>query len=184
MRAVRGENVRTIAFRVIVMSAIAFTIRPAIPADVPHIFELIAALADYEQLAHTLNNSPEALAEHLFGPKPYAEALVATVGAQRVGFALFFTNYSSFLTQPGLYLEDLFVLPAYRRQGIGTAFFQTIANLAVERGYGRFEWSVLAWNQPAIAFYEHLGATVLPDWRIARLTGPALQTLATRAALP
>lgn len=165
------------------MSAIAFTIRPAVPADVPHIFDLILALAEYEKLAHTVKNSPDALAEHLFGSRPYAEALVATVEEQRVGFALFFTNYSSFLTQPGLYLEDLFVLPAYRRQGIGTAFFQAIAQLAVERGYGRFEWSVLAWNQPAIAFYEQLGATVLPDWRIARLTGADLQNLGTRETI-
>ncbi|WP_448570392.1 N-acetyltransferase family protein [Trichothermofontia sp.] len=165
------------------MSAIAFTIRPAVPEDVPHLFDLILALAEYEKLAHTVNNSPDALAEHLFGPTPYAEALVATVGEERVGFALFFTTYSSFLTQPGLYLEDLFVLPAYRRQGIGTAFFQALAKLTVERGYGRFEWSVLAWNQPAIAFYQQLGATVLPDWRITRLTGADLQNLAGRGTI-
>lgn len=160
------------------MSTIAYSIRPAIPDDIPQIFDLILALAEYEQLSHTVNNSPTALAEHLFGPKPYAEALVAEVENQLVGFALFFTNYSTFLTQPGLYLEDLFVLPAYRRQGIGTAFFQAIAKLALERGYGRFEWRVLAWNQPAIAFYQRLGATVLPDWRTARLLGEALRQLA------
>jgi len=163
------------------MSEIAFTVRPATPADVPQIFALIGALAEYEKLTHTVNNSQTALAEHLFGPTPYAESLVADVAGQLVGFALFFTNYSTFLTQPGLYLEDLFVLPAYRRQGIGTAFFQAIAQLVLERGYGRFEWSVLDWNQPAIAFYERLGATILPDWRIARLTGPDLQTLAMSA---
>lgn len=160
------------------MSTIAYSIRPAIPDDTPQIFDLILALAEYEQLSHTVNNSQTALAEHLFGPTPYAEALVAEVESQLVGFALFFTNYSTFLTQPGLYLEDLFVLPAYRRQGIGTAFFQAIAKLALERGYGRFEWSVLDWNQPAIDFYQRLGATVLPDWRTARLLGEELRQLA------
>ncbi|WP_448562244.1 N-acetyltransferase family protein [Trichothermofontia sp.] len=161
------------------MPPIAYTIRPATPDDTPQIFALILALAEYEQLSHTVKNSQTALAEHLFGPTPYAEALVADREGQLVGFALFFTNYSTFLTQPGIYLEDLFVLPDHRRQGIGTALFQAIAKLALDRGYGRLEWSVLAWNQPAIDFYRRMGATVLPDWRIARLQSEDLRQLAS-----
>ena len=160
---------------------IDFSIRPAIPADVPVLFQLIQALAAYEKLSHAVSGTGAALAEHLFGQRPYAEAVVAEADAQLVGFALFFPNYSTFLTQPGLYLEDLFVLPDYRGQGIGKTLIQHVAQLAVDRGCGRLEWSVLDWNAPAIAFYQHMGATVLPDWRICRVTGSSLEQLATTA---
>ncbi|MGB7414537.1 MAG: GNAT family N-acetyltransferase [Thermosynechococcaceae cyanobacterium] len=155
-------------------------IRPAKPEDVSDIFDLIQELAHFEKLEDSVTGSPAQLAEHLFGKPTYAEALVASVEADIVGFALFFTNYSTFLTQPGLYLEDLFVRSAYRRQGIGTALLQNVAKIAVERHCGRMEWSVLDWNAGAIATYETLGATVLPDWRICRVTGDNLKALAHR----
>jgi GNAT superfamily N-acetyltransferase len=135
-------------------------------------------LAEYEKLSHAVTGNADALKEHLFGSRPYAEAIVAEYAGQTVGFALFFSNYSTFMTQPGIYLEDLFVLPEYRRQGIGKAILSYLAQLAVERGYGRLEWSVLDWNEPAIKFYRRMGAAVLPDWRICRVTGEALSQLA------
>ena len=153
-------------------------LRPAVPADVPTLFRLILALAEYEKLSHAVTGSADTLKEHLFGSRPYAEAIVAEYAGQAVGFALFLYNYSTFLTQPGIYLEDLFVLPEYRRQGIGRAIFSYLAQLAVERGCGRLEWSVLDWNEPAIAFYRRMGAAVLPDWRICRVTGEGLAELA------
>ncbi len=160
------------------VSARPAVIRSAIPADVPAIFELILELARYERLEAAVTGSPAALEKHLFGDRPCVEALVAIVDAKLVGFALFFTNYSTFLTQPGIYLEDLFVCPEHRRQGIGASLLRQLASLAQARGAGRLEWSVLDWNQSAIAFYEHLGATVLPDWRICRVTGTAIAALA------
>jgi GNAT superfamily N-acetyltransferase len=157
-------------------------IRLAEPRDVPHIFGLIQELARYEKLEHTVTGNPEALGHHLFGQPAYAEALVASFNQEIIGFALFFTNYSTFLTQPGLYLEDLFVRSEYRRQGIGTALLQQVAKIALERHCGRLEWSVLDWNEGAIAVYENLGATVLPDWRICRITDNKLKTLAQNAS--
>lgn len=148
------------------------------PADVPTLFNLIKALADYENLSHTVTGTVTELEAHLFGNPPRIEAVMAEVNARAVGFALFFYNYSTFLTRPGLYLEDLFVLSDYRRLGIGKAMLKYLARLAVERGCGRLEWSVLDWNAPAIAFYEKMGATVLPDWRICRTTGEALLAMA------
>ncbi len=153
------------------------TIRSAQPADVPAIFELICALAEYEKLSHQVTGDAGALALHLFGDRPYAEALVAQWEGKTVGFALFLHNYSTFLTQPGIYLEDLFVLPSVRGKGIGKALIQTVAAIAVERGCGRLEWSVLDWNEPAIGFYRTMGASILPDWRICRVTGDALNQL-------
>lgn len=153
-------------------------LRPATPVDVPVLFNLIQALAEYELLSHAVTGNAEALQEHLFGAKPYAEAILAEYAEQAVGFALFLYNYSTFLTQPGIYLEDLFVLPEYRRQGIGKAILTYLANLAVERGCGRLEWSVLDWNEPAIAFYRRMGAAILDDWRICRVTGDSLAQLA------
>ncbi|BCX12375.1 MAG: N-acetyltransferase [Thermosynechococcus sp.] len=147
----------------------SFGIRPATPEDVPIIFQLIQALAAYEKLSHAVNGTEEALREHLFGDRPYAEVLLAHTPTEVIGYALFLTTYSTFLTRPGLWLEDLFVLPAYRRQGVGTALLKALVQLARNRDYGRIEWSVLDWNRPAIQFYERLGATVLPDWRICRL---------------
>ncbi len=152
-----------------------FALRAAELRDVTAIVELIRALAEFEELTHLLQVTSEKLRPHLFGEKPVAEALVAESEGVVVAFALFFTNFSTFLAQPGLYLEDLFVTPAERGRGIGEAMLTRLAKLAVERGYGRFEWSVLDWNANAIRFYERMGATVLPDWRICRIAGDALQ---------
>ena len=152
------------------------TLRPATPSDLPAIVGLIRELAVFEHLEHLMQATPEAMAPHLFGPRPAAEAVVAEAeGGAIVAFALFFTNFSTFLAKPGLYLEDLYVQPAWRGRGLGKALLQHLGALAVERGCGRFEWSVLAWNSHAIRFYERMGATVMPDWRICRVTGPALE---------
>ena len=164
-------------------SSTAFRLGAAELRDVQPIVGMIRELAEFEQLTHLLQVTPEKLRPQLFGEKPVAEAMVAEIEADEGGkpevaaFALFFTNFSTFLAQPGLYLEDLFVRPAYRRRGIAQALLQRLATLALERGYGRFEWSVLDWNANAIAFYESVGATVMPDWRICRVTGDALRTL-------
>lgn len=149
-------------------------LRPVEPTDVTILFQLIQALAEYEQLSHAVTGNATALKEHLFGSRPCVEAILAEYGEEVVGFALFFPNYSTFLTQPGIYLEDLFVMPSHRRKGIGKAILTYLAKLAVERGCGRLEWSVLDWNEDAIAFYQQMGAMVLPDWRICRVTGDAL----------
>ncbi|KJH72811.1 GNAT family N-acetyltransferase [Aliterella atlantica] len=155
----------------------ALKLRPVEPADVQVLFKLIQALAEYEKLSHAVTGNADALHEHLFGSHPCVEAILAECDGEVVGFALFFPNYSTFLTQPGIYLEDLFVLPEYRRKGIGKAILTYLANLAVERGCGRLEWSVLDWNADAIAFYEQIGAMVLPDWRICRITGDAIEQM-------
>ena len=152
-----------------------FALRAAEPRDVPAIVGLIRELAAFEQLEHLLQVTPESLHPHLFSARPVAEAQVAEADGEVVGFALFFTNFSTFLAKPGLYLEDLYVRPALRGRGIGAALLTRLGAIAVERGYGRFEWSVLDWNENAIRFYEKMGATVMPDWRICRLTGAALQ---------
>jgi GNAT superfamily N-acetyltransferase len=154
-------------------------VRSAAPADVPTLFKLIQALAEYEKLSHAVTGSPELLKEHLFGEKPFAEAIVAEYGGEVVGFGLFFHNYSTFLTRPGIYLEDLFVLPEYRGRGIGKKLITYLAGLAVERNCGRLEWSVLDWNSPAIAFYKGIGAQILDEWRICRVTGDSLKKLTT-----
>ena len=153
-------------------------IRNAQAADAPTLVALIQELAAFEQLSHLVSVTPQSLAQHLFGPQPAAQCVVFEQGTEIVAFALFFHNFSTFLGQPGLYLEDLYVRPAYRGQGIGRSLLVYLAGLARDRGCGRFEWSVLDWNANAIAFYEKLGATVMPDWRICRVTGPGLQTLA------
>ena len=158
----------------------AFQIRSATANDVPQIFSLIQALAEYEKLGDRVTGTVKDLTEHLFGDRVYAEAIVAEVEDKVVGFALFFSNYSTFLTQPGIYLEDLFVLPKYRRRGIGKAILSYLGKLALERNAGRLEWSVLDWNASAIAFYQEMGAEVLPDWRICRVSEAALSKLATR----
>jgi len=150
------------------------TLRPAEPRDVPAIVGLITELAEFENLTHLLRVTPETLHPHLFGDKPVVEAMVGEVGGEVVAFALFFTNFSTFLAKPGLYLEDLYVQRAHRGYGLGKALLTRLGRIAVERGYGRFEWSVLDWNENAIRFYEKMGATVMPDWRICRVTGDAL----------
>lgn len=151
------------------------------PQDVRRLLELIRALAEYERLSHLVVGTEDQLREELFGPRPVIEAVLAWDGAQALGFALFFHNYSTFLTRRGLYLEDLFVVPEARGRGIGKALIRHGAQLAVGRGCGRYEWSVLDWNTPAIAFYESLGASVLSDWRICRIEGDALARLAAPA---
>jgi GNAT superfamily N-acetyltransferase len=166
------------------MNKPAFALRPAEPADTDAIVGLIRELADFEKLSHLVQVTPESLAPHLFGPRPVVEAVVAEVAGQVVAFALFFTNFSTFLGKPGLYLEDLYVQPAHRGTGLGKALLKHLGALAVERGCGRFEWSVLEWNDNAIRFYESMGASVLPDWRICRVTGPALQSFARPADAP
>jgi GNAT superfamily N-acetyltransferase len=142
---------------------------------------LIRELAAFEKLEHLVQVTPASLQPHLFGNKPVAEAVVAEVADAVVGFALFFTNFSTFLGQPGLYLEDLYVQPQHRGHGLGKALLQHLGALAVQRGCGRFEWSVLDWNQNAIDFYQRMGAAVLPDWRICRVAGPALQAFERQA---
>ncbi|MFY7972778.1 MAG: GNAT family N-acetyltransferase [Rubrivivax sp.] len=153
----------------------ARTLRPATPHDLPAICGLIHELADFERLSHLCQATPEALAPHLFGPRPAAEAVVAEVQGAVVAFALYFTNFSTFLARPGLYLEDLYVQPAHRGSGLGRALLEHLGALAVQRGCGRFEWSVLDWNADAIGFYEGMGAQLLPDWRICRVSGAALE---------
>jgi len=158
------------------------TLRAAEPRDVDAIVGLIRELAAFERLAHLVEVTPQSLAPHLFGPRPAAECLVGEVAGEVAAFALFFTNFSTFLGKPGLYLEDLYVKPARRGSGLGRALLARLGALAAERGCGRFEWSVLDWNEDAIRFYEGMGATLLPDWRICRVTGEAMERFATRAA--
>lgn len=159
-------------------------LRPAKPADVAVVFGLIQALAEYEKLSHAVTGNADALAEHLFGSHPYAEVLLVEYSGQAVGFALFFHNYSTVLTQPGIYLEDLFVLPEYRRQGIGKVILANLARLALERDCGQLEWCVLDWNETAIAFYRRLGALVREDVRLCRVSGNSLTQLASSPASP
>ena len=141
----------------------------------PAIVGLITELAEFEHLTHLLKVTPETLHPPVFGNNPAAESWVAEVEGRVVGFALFFTNFSTFLGKPGMYLEDLYIQPAFRSMGIGKALLVRLAALAVERGYGRFEWCVLDWNEPAIRFYDKMGATMLPEWRLCRVTGEALE---------
>jgi GNAT superfamily N-acetyltransferase len=154
------------------------TLRPATPADLPAVVGLITELAVLERLEHLVVATPDSLRPHLFGDRPVAECVVAEVEGTVVAFALFFTNFSTFLSRPGLYLEDLYVQPAHRGTGLGKALLSHLGALAVARGCGRFEWSVLDWNERAIQFYQAMGATVMPDWRICRVTGPALAAFA------
>lgn len=165
-------------------------LRPTEANDAQALVGLIRELAEFEGLGHLLEVTPQALQQHLFGAQPAAQALVAefqpSAGgpAQVIAFALWFTHFSTFLGRPGLYLEDLYVRPAWRGQGVGRHMLQHLARLAVARGCGRFEWSVLDWNADAIRFYEGLGASVLPDWRICRLAGQALTDCAAAAPGP
>lgn len=159
----------------------AISLRPAAREDVPVVAGLIRALAEYERLSAECFADEAALESHLFGPRPYAEVLIADVDGEPAGFALFFHNYSTFLTKPGIYLEDLFVVPGRRGLGLGRRLLAALAELAVERGCGRLEWSVLKWNQPAIGFYERLGAVPMEEWQVYRLTGGPLLALADAA---
>lgn len=153
-------------------------LRAAQREDVPVILRFIRGLAEYERLAHECEATEAALESTLFGDRPAAEVVLAFVGSDAAGFALFFHNYSTFLAQPGLYLEDLFVDPGFRGRGVGRALLAHLAAIAEARGCGRFEWSVLDWNVDAIAFYEKLGARGMSDWTVHRVTGDALVSLA------
>ncbi|MBK9064514.1 MAG: GNAT family N-acetyltransferase [Acidobacteria bacterium] len=159
------------------MNEPAFILREALREDVPAIVGLIQDLALYERQPEDCHADPALLEKHLFGPRPYAEAIVAEAGGEVIGFALFFHNYSTWLTRPGLYLEDLYVKPERRGLGAGKALLVRLAQIAVSRGCGRMEWSVLTWNEPAIGFYKALGAVPMEGWRTYRLTGDALVAL-------
>jgi GNAT superfamily N-acetyltransferase len=154
------------------------TIRPATVDDVPLVLQFIQSLAEYEKLSQEVIATEPRLRSALFGARPDAEVVIAFADAEPAGFALFFHNFSTFLGQRGLYLEDLFVKPEWRSQGIGKRLLVHLAQIAVDRGCGRFEWSVLDWNEPAIQFYRGLGARPLDDWTIFRVTGDRLRELA------
>ena len=151
---------------------------PATPADAPLILDMIKGLADYEKLSHAVVATEEQIRDTLFGAKPAAEVLLAESNGEWVGFALFFPTYSTFLAQPGLYLEDLYVKPHARGKGFGKALLTELAKIAVARGYGRMEWVVLDWNAPSIDFYKKLGAVAMNEWTTYRLTGTELLRLA------
>jgi GNAT superfamily N-acetyltransferase len=157
-----------------------FRIERATERDVPLILRLIKGLAEYEKLTDEVRATEDDLRRSLFGPNPAAEVVVGYAGDEPVGFALFFHNYSTFLARPGMYLEDLFVLPAWRGHGYGRQLLAHLATVAVERGCGRLEWAVLDWNEPAIGFYKRLGAKPLHDWTVFRVTGDGLDQLASQ----
>jgi GNAT superfamily N-acetyltransferase len=156
-------------------------IRPAVAEDVPLIFSFVKELAAYERLSHEVVATEDGLREELFGDRPVAEVILAYLGSTPVGFALFFHNMSTFVGRRGLYLEDLYVRPEYRGRGFGRAMLLYLARLAKQRRCGRFEWAVLDWNEPAIAFYKTLGAVPMDQWTVFRLTGEALELLAAEA---
>jgi len=157
---------------------VPMTLRAATAADVPQVLAFIRALAEYERLLHAVVATEDGLRRALFGPRPYAEVVLADDGGTPVGFALFFHTFSTFLGQPGIYLEDLFVVPEARDRGVGRALLAHLARLAEARGCGRVEWAVLDWNAPAIRFYESLGARPNAEWTVYRLTGESLTALA------
>ena len=160
------------------MSADTLSIRRATREDAPLVLSFVKELAEYEKLSHVVAATQEVIAEELFGPKSAAEALLGFSGSEPVAFAVYFHNFSTFLGRKGLYLEDLYVRPAHRRRGIGRAMLLQVARIAAERNCGRLEWSVLDWNEPAIFFYETLGATIMHEWKLVRVTGSALEKLA------
>jgi len=158
-------------------------IRPAQVEDCALILSFIMELAVYEKLEHEVIATPEILAETLFGPKPYAEVLIAEYEGKAVGYALFFHSFSTFNGRPGIYLEDVYVQPALRGKGIGKAVMSYLAKLAIARQCARFEWSVLDWNAPSIAFYRSIGAQPMDGWTVQRVTGPALNALAAQSSI-
>ena len=160
------------------MNPETLSIRPATRADVALVLRFVKDLAEYEKLSHLVVATEDAIAEELFGPKSHAEVLLGHRGTEPVAFAVYFHNFSTFLGKKGLYLEDLYVRPAYRRRGFGRAMLLRIARIAAERNCGRLEWSVLDWNEPAIFFYETLGASIMHEWKLVRVTGSALEKLA------
>jgi GNAT superfamily N-acetyltransferase len=157
---------------------------PAVASDAPLLLEMIREFAEYEKLAHTVTATEERLRETLFGPKPAAETILAYCDEECAGFAVYFHTYSTFLAEPGLYLEDVYVKPHLRGKRIGLAFLNHLAKVATERGYKRIEWGVLNWNKPAIQFYRKLGAIAMDDWTKYRLEGEALKDLALIPGIP
>ena len=155
-----------------------FHIRPATPEDIPLLLAFVGELAEYERLGHLVSTTEESLRESLFGAHPGAEVLLGFAGDTPAGFAVYFHNFSTFLGVRGLWLEDLYVRPAWRRHGYGRTLLLHVARIARARGCGRFEWAALDWNDTAIRFYKSLGAVALDDWTIFRVTGPALGKLA------
>ncbi len=158
-----------------------YAIRPAAPRDVGEILRLIGELAEYEKLAHMAVGTPAQLAEALFGARPACEALIAERAGRAVGFALYYTTFSTFLCKPGIHLEDLFVEPAHRGAGIGKALLRRLAALATQRGCGRLEWHVLDWNEPSIRFYESLGSSLMKEWILVRMTHPEFEKLGSES---
>jgi len=163
------------------MVSFLMTIRQATEQDIPLILGFIRQLAEYERLSHEAVMTEATLRESLFGPRPHAEVLLAYAGDKPVGSAVFFHNFSTFIGRPGLYLEDLFVIPEMRGKGFGRAMLVELARIARDRKCGRFEWAVLDWNEPAIQFYKNLGAVPMNEWTIFRVTGDALDRLANTA---
>lgn len=166
------------------MTRTSIHIRAAAESDAPLIVGFIQDLAEYERLRDSCVATEEAVRETLFGDRPAAEVIIASDGGEPVGFALYFHNYSTFLAQRGIYLEDLFVKPKARGQGVGYALLSALARIAVERNCGRIEWAVLDWNKPSIDFYERIGAKPLSDWVMFRMTGTALHELAAHSPPP
>jgi GNAT superfamily N-acetyltransferase len=159
-----------------------FRLTPAVEADVPLILELIKALAAYEKMADQVVATEADLRAALFGPRPAAEVIIGYAGDQPAGFALYFQTFSTFAGKSGLYLEDIFVKPEWRKHGLGTMLLARLARTAVDRGYGRMEWSVLNWNEMALSVYRGVGARAMNDWTVYRLNGDALRQLAARDA--
>ena len=164
------------------MSGAGFRIEPAREAHVPLLLRFIKDLAEYEKLAHEVEATEASLHASLFGPSPAAEAVIGFVGETPVGFALFFQTFSTFLARPGMYLEDIFVPPQFRGNGYGRQLLAHLAGIAVERGYGRMEWSVLDWNELALGVYRRIGARAMDEWTVHRLTGDTLRRLAESQA--
>lgn len=163
------------------MTTHSIRLAPATQKEIPVILRFIKELADYEKLSHEVVATEETLGASLFGPRPAAEAVIAYADDEPVGFALYFQTFSTFLGRPGIYLEDLYVTPARRGHGIGRRLLAYVARVAVERGYGRMEWSVLNWNEPALVVYKKIGARPMDEWTVQRLTGDALRSLAQSA---
>ena len=157
-------------------------VRDAAPADLPLLYSLIVALAEYERAAEKVTGTEEMLGRALFGATPSAEAVIAEIEQRPVGFALFYSTFSTWECLPGIWLEDLFVPPEHRRAGVGLALLQHLARVTVDRGCARLEWAALDWNAPALSFYAKLGAEVMAEWRTHRLDGPALAGVASGAS--
>ena len=163
------------------MTSESIRLKPATQNDVPVILQFIKELAEYEKLSQEVVATEDRLRTSLFGARPAAEVVIAYASDEPVGFALYFQTFSTFLGRPGIYLEDLYVTPARRSQGIGRRLLAYVARVAVDRGYGRMEWSVLNWNEPALVVYRKIGARPMDEWTVQRLTGDALKSLAQSA---